>query len=55
MFQYRYDRVLKCIIDGKCPHVIKVPSGFVKEARINAMLIACAVGTRNAIADSLLR
>ena len=41
----KYEKIVKCIIDGKCPHVSLVPEDFVKETTINGIHIASAVGT----------
>ena len=48
----KYDRVVQFTIDGKCPHVSEGRKEFVKVTKINALHIACAVGTINAIVDS---
>ena len=51
----KYDKIVKCIIDGECPHVCQVPVRYVKEATIHAMDIAVGIGTREAVYDSLTR
>lgn len=47
-----YEKTLKNIANGKCPHVDKVDRSFVKETSISALHIAAAVGTEQAIIDS---
>ena len=51
----KYESVLQCMIDGRCPHVSQVSTEFVKESRIYAIHIAVAVGTSNAFVDGLSR
>ena len=51
----KFERVMKCITDGECPHVSKVPETYVKETKIYGIHIAVAVGTIEALADSLRR
>lgn len=46
-----YEKTLKNIANGKCPHVDKVDRNFVKETAISALHIAAAVGTEQAIID----
>ena len=44
-----YERIMKCIINGKCPHVEQVPKYYVKVASISALQVAVALGTKDAI------
>ena len=46
-----HEKVVKCIIDGKCPHVDNVPYEYQKEAGIYGINIAAAVGTTQALKD----
>ena len=41
----KYEKIVKCIIDGKCPHVSLVTKDFVKETNIYGIHIASVVGT----------
>ena len=51
----KYEAVLQCILDGKCPHVSEVPNEFLRETSIYAIHIAVAVGTVDALVDNLQR
>ena len=51
----KYEKIVKCIIDGECPHVCQVPEYSVKETAIYGIHIACAVGTIPAIQHNLDR
>ena len=44
-----YERMMECIINGKCPHVDQVPLEYVKVACISALQVAVALGTKEAI------
>ena len=51
----KYEKIVKCIIDGMCPHVSQRPKEFVKETKIYGIHIAAAVGTIEAVANSISR
>ena len=40
-----YDRILKCITEGKCPHVGKTTKDATAETKVNAIHIAAAANT----------
>ena len=44
-----YEKIVKSIIDGKCPHVEQVPKEYVQEIGIYALHVAAALGTTEAI------
>ena len=44
-----YERIVECIINGRCPHVEQVPKEYVNVAYISALHIAVAFGTKEAI------
>ena len=44
-----FDNVLKCILDGKCPHTSQVPKEYVNEVTVYGIHVAAAVGTIQAI------
>ena len=47
-----YKRIVKCIIEGACPHVNQVKSSdSLEETGISALSIAAAVGTKQALKD----
>ena len=48
----KYEKIVKCIIDGKCPHVSLVTKDFVKETNIYGIHIASVVGTIKAFAHN---
>lgn len=45
----KYEKLVECIVKGKCPHVDQVPIEYVKVAYISALQIAVAIGTTDAI------
>ena len=50
-----YEKVLQCIIDGKCPHVDNVAENYVHGASVYGVHIAAAVGTNKALTSPLDR
>ena len=46
-----YEKIVKCLVEGKCPHVDKVPKEYVKTAGLKAIHIAAAVGTHQILPD----
>ena len=46
-----YERVLRCILDGKCEHVDDVPQEYIRETRVYAIHIAVAAGTLKPLED----
>lgn len=47
-----YQKVLNCILDGKCPHVQDAECKHVRETKIYAIQIAAAVGTVRAVENT---
>ena len=48
-----YDKIVKSISDGRCPHADDVPAEWLKETRINGLQIALAVGSEQAVKKHL--
>ena len=46
-----YKKIVVNIIEGKCPHVDKRPVEYLRETSVNAILIACVVGTERVLKD----
>ena len=46
-----FERILKCILDGRCQHVDNVPEGYIKETRVYGIHIVVAAGTIKALKD----
>ena len=44
-----YNKIVRCIEDGQCPHVADVPPNYICESSVNAIHIAAAVGTVEAV------
>ena len=48
-----YDKIVKSISDGRCPHADDVPAEWLKWTRINGLQIALAVGSEQAVKKHL--
>ena len=48
-----YDKIVKSITYGRCPHADKVPTDWLKETSVNGLQIAIAVRTEQAVKDYL--
>ena len=46
-----YQRILQCILDGKCEHADHVPQEYVEETRVYRIHIAVAAGTITALKE----
>ena len=44
-----YNKIVQCIEEGKCPHVDAVRTEYVRESSVNAIHIAAAAGTVEAV------
>ena len=43
-----FEKVLRCILDGKCPHTDRMPEEYIKETGVSGLHVAAAVGTTDA-------
>ena len=48
-----YDKIVKSISDGRCPHADDVPAEWLKETSVNGLQIALAVGSEQAVKNHL--
>ena len=53
MKKLNYDKIVKSISDGRCPHADDVPAEWLKWTRINGLQIALAVGSEQAVKKHL--
>ena len=44
-----YNKIVRCIEDGQCPHVTDLPPDYICKSSVNAIHIAAAVGTVEAV------